>query len=113
MPRLKSVVLSALFLLASALASAPAFADRDHHRHHHGGHSHLGIYFGAPLYVPMYPPVYVPPRVIVVPPPQPPVYIEQAPVYNGDQYWYYCQQANAYYPQVIDCPSGWIRVPPR
>jgi hypothetical protein len=90
--------------------------------HHHHGHSRnsFGVYIGAPWapwgYPPpvfYQPPYYYPPRVIVVPPPQPPVYIEQAPAYNADQYWYFCQQSNAYYPQVNQCPGGWVRVPPR
>ena len=91
-----------------------------------GGHGHgysrnsFGVYIGAPwapwgypppIYYPS--PYYYPPRVIVVPAPQPPVYVEQAPTYNADQYWYFCQQSNAYYPQVNQCPGGWVRVPPR
>lgn len=96
--------------IAAALFAGSAVADRGHHHH---GHSHgsFGIYFGTPWYYP--PPVYIPPRVIVVPAPQAPVYIEQSPAAGGDRYWYFCQQANAYYPQVPDCPGGWIRVPPR
>ena len=32
---------------------------------------------------------------------------------DAGNYWYYWQQAGAYYPQVQQCPVGWIRVPPR
>ena len=99
-----------------ALAASPALADGGHHSH---GRASVGFYFGAPwgpwvapppYYYPA--PVYYPPRVIVVPPPQPPVYIEQSPP-DASNYWYYCQQSGAYYPQVQQCPAGWIRVPPR
>lgn len=27
------------------------------------------------------------------------------------QYWYFCAAANAYYPYVSSCPSGWQTVP--
>jgi hypothetical protein len=38
------------------------------------------------------------------------VYIEQL----DQQYWYFCQSAEAYYPYVTECPSGWMLVlPPR
>jgi len=105
---------AALFLplLASAL---PAIADGGHH--HDRWRGSVGVYIGSPwppaVYYP--PPVYYyPPRVVVVPPPPPPppVYIEQSVPYSGN-YWYYCQAAGAYYPDVRDCPGGWIRVPPR
>jgi len=105
-----------LLLAALLLCSGTALADGYRH-HHHRGHSHgsFSFYFGPSWYASPFPPpaVYYPPRVIVVPPPQPPVYIEQAPAYGSSQYWYFCQSANAYYPQVGDCPGGWIRVPPR
>lgn len=107
-----------LFLSLLGLSLGAAQADGSH------GHGHsrnsFGVYIGAPwapwgypspFYYP--PPYYYPPRVIVVPAPQPPIYVEQAPAYNADQYWYFCQQSNAYYPQVNQCPAGWVRVPPR
>lgn len=115
---MKKPLLTVLVALATALASGAALADRDrhdrHHHHHRGGHAHFGVFVGAPWYAPIYaPPVYVPPRVVVVPVPQPPVYIEQAPIYDNGAAWYYCQPANAYYPQVTECPGAWIRVPAR
>jgi hypothetical protein len=36
------------------------------------------------------------------------VYIEQ----SDQTYWYYCQPAEAYYPYVTECPSGWTLVLP-
>jgi hypothetical protein len=28
-------------------------------------------------------------------------------------YWLYCQDSNAYYPYVTDCPGGWMQVEPQ
>lgn len=63
------------------------------------------------------PPYYYPPQVVVVPAPQPPVYIEQAepaaqPV-QAQQYWYYCKSGKGYYPYVKECPEGWQKVLPQ
>ena len=41
---------------------------------------------------------------------QPPVYIEPEEQESG--YWYYCQEAQAYYPYVKSCPGGWMKVVP-
>jgi hypothetical protein len=30
----------------------------------------------------------------------------------GASYWYYCQDTQAYYPYVKECPSGWLTVAP-
>lgn len=48
----------------------------------------------APVYAPSYVPVYAP--VMASPSPQS---------------WYFCAAANAYYPYVSSCPSGWQAVP--
>ncbi len=46
-----------------------------------------------------------------------PVYVQPAPVYlpgaaaASVQYWYFCAAANAYYPYIQSCPSGWQAVP--
>jgi hypothetical protein len=37
-----------------------------------------------------------------------PVYVEPEQPYS----WYYCQDAQAYYPYVTSCPGGWTRVVP-
>ena len=40
-------------------------------------------------------------------------YIQQDPAPpSATQYWYYCQNAGAYYPYVQDCPGGWMQVVP-
>ena len=89
----------------------------------HGGRVGVGVYVGpywgpGPWYYP--PPYYYRPEVVVVPAPQPPVYIEQqqeAPVETAPppvaQYWYYCAGAKGYYPYVKECPGGWQKVLPQ
>jgi len=72
---------------------------QDFHDHaHFHGHAFVGV---APfVFAPGF--VYEPPVVI---PPQP----EYVP--GSDGYWYYCQSAGAYYPNVPSCPEPWIPVP--
>jgi hypothetical protein len=103
---MKRVVL----LLVLAIASGSAFA---HGRH--GGRVHLGFHFGFPIgwYHPWhyYPaPAYYYPA--IVHPPAPPVYVERSDVVpEGPGTWYFCREANSYYPYVKQCPGGWTRVP--
>ncbi len=74
----------------------------------------LGI-TGLPITIPRYSPYYYPQAVVV--PTEPPVYVEQgqapAPAQTQSGYWYYCREANAYYPHVDQCAGQWERVPPR
>jgi hypothetical protein len=64
-------------------------------------------------------PFYSPAPVVVVPPPEPQVYIEQSDSAVGQvqspaqQYWYFCRGANRYYPYVKECPGGWQTVLPQ
>src|SRR5262245_16948488 len=68
----------------------------DHPRFH--GHAFVGV---APfVYAPGF--IYEPPVVVA---PQP----EYVP--GSDGYWYYCQSAGAYYPNVPSCPEPWVPVP--
>jgi hypothetical protein len=62
-----------------------------------------------PAPVVVVPPVVVaqPPPVAVVPPVPAPPPIGPAPA----QFWYFCQDSNAYYPYVASCQSGWRQVP--
>ena len=88
---------------------------RPHHHHHphprwYGGRWKSGVFIGAPFlfaapFAYRYP-AYAPP-VVVEPPP--PVYVEP----NPPPYWYYCQSAGAYYPNVGACPEGWLQVAPQ
>lgn len=98
---------------------------RHHHHHHgfHGRHFHGPRFYAGPRFYPYYygsyyyggyhygyvPPVIVtPPPVVVAPPPT--SYVERAPV---TQYWHYCHNPAGYYPDVQQCPGGWVQVPPR
>jgi hypothetical protein len=57
--------------------------------------------------------IVAPAPVIVTPPPvveAPPVFVQQEPVQGS---WYFCQSAQAYYPNVQSCPEPWVKVPPR
>jgi hypothetical protein len=42
---------------------------------------------------------------------EPTVYVQQEQ--EEPQYWYYCQESQAYYPYVKDCPGGWMKVVPQ
>ena len=84
-------------------------------------------YYPRPFYPwPYYPgpylygdPFYTPAPVVVVPPPEPSVYIEQSDGAGeqvqtpGQQYWYFCRGSNRYYPYVKECPGGWQKVLPQ
>jgi hypothetical protein len=100
--------------LLACLLAGNAWAQHHHHSH---GSVQFGVYLGSPwIYPPYYPypayPVYVPQ--VYVPPAPPPVYIEQqvAPAMEPG-YWYYCNEARAYYPYVKQCPGPWQRVAPQ
>ena len=60
---------------------------------------------GAP-----YPYYYPAPAVVAESAPS--AYIQQAPAPPQQTYWYYCQNARAYYPYVQQCPGGWMQVVP-
>lgn len=108
-----------LFLLLGAVGNV--LADRGQHgqRGHFSQHRHgaviIGSFWGPGWYYPPYP------QTIVVQQAVPQVYIEQAsgkPVPSGQNaassnYWYYCAAAKAYYPDVNECPAGWLQVLPQ
>jgi hypothetical protein len=90
-----------------------------HHRffpHHHffrpccffGSSVFFGVGIAAPLWYPYPYPVYAP----AVAESSPPVYA-QPESQPQQQYWYYCQGAQAYYPYVKECPGGWLQVVPQ
>lgn len=115
-----------LVSLVACLLAGNAWADRPGRPH--GGRPHgsvqFGIYVGAPLIYPPYHPyplywprVYVPPvaPVVVMPPP---IYVEQqhapatVPTLEPG-FWYYCNEAQAYFPYVQQCPGSWQKVAPQ
>jgi hypothetical protein len=117
----KSAAVSLLAVVLLLALAAPSHAWRGH-----GVRGHVfigvgpGVWWGPGPYWWYYPPppyVYAPPTVIVQ---EPPVYTQQqiapmAPPAPPQQqsYWYYCQSAQAYYPNTPSCPEAWIKVPPR
>ena len=114
----KAALVLALFVLGSAVAES-ALA-------HGYGRARVGVgfYFGGPYWgyggwgAPYYP--YSAPYYSSYPvyPAQPSTYIQQdvqpGPAPAPQQgYWYYCSDAQAYYPYVKECPGGWQRVSPQ
>ena len=130
---MKRIVAStgAALIAASSMMISSADAGANggrHHRHHHHHGARLGFFVGAPLiaspwwhhnyygYGPY--PYYAPPVVVRE---EPTVYIEQtaqpapqpAPQAQApQQYWYFCQNTQTYYPHVQTCASPWQRVIP-
>ncbi|UFS70744.1 hypothetical protein LPW11_00805 [Geomonas sp. RF6] len=103
----------ALVVFAVILAGAvPASARGYGHGHGHG-HGGASVYIG-PVWGPLWwgPTYYYPPPRTVVIERSPEVYVQQAPAPEASQYWYYCQDAKAYYPYVKQCPGGWQTVTP-
>jgi hypothetical protein len=120
------VVMVGLFLIAAAPADARGgrggggghghggrggFHGQRFHGHHGfrssvviGTGVWLGPYWGPYGYPPYYP--YEP----VVVESQPQTFIQQSP---AQSYWYYCEDAKAYYPYVRECPAGWLTVVPQ
>ena len=86
-------------------------------RHFIGPPVRFGVIVGAPAFwfYPPPPPYYYPPLVAM--PSSPPVYIEQGaaqyPPAQPGGYWYFCADAQAYYPYVKECPGGWQSVAPQ
>ena len=117
---MKTSTFVSVFVLACSLCgSSLALADGRGHRHHRShGHVGIGLFVGSPLfYPPYYPsPFYYPYPPVVVAPAAPPVYIEQTPgasTAQQDNYWYYCDKPEGYYPYVPECAGGWRRVEPQ
>lgn len=130
---MKSPIRRALVLLIVAFgiaASTPALARGFGRGHGHGGSVRFGLFVGAPLLLssgywgphyytpsPYYSPYYSP---VIAGPVSPPTYIEQGqmsapadPAAPQPGYWYYCNDARAYYPYVKECLGGWQRVSPQ
>ncbi|WP_081801360.1 hypothetical protein [Herminiimonas sp. CN] len=107
--------------LCGAVAGEPVWAQRVRHggeRAHVGGRAHVGVVIGAPLFWPYYPsyysqPYYYPYPSVIAVPSSPPVYIEQEQQLPPQQYWYFCNSPQGYYPYVKQCPSGWQQVVPQ
>ncbi|MDR3430810.1 MAG: hypothetical protein P4L95_02700 [Rouxiella aceris] len=72
----------------------------------------------APFPYPYYPyPYYAPPVVeepVIIQQQTSDVYVQPTPPQQPAEpvYWYYCQEAQGYYPYVKQCPKGWMKVVP-
>jgi hypothetical protein len=120
------VALLAVTLLFVALPLSQAWAGGGRGGNWHGrggnwhGHGHGRVFIGSSFwwgppfpyyYYPYAYPVYVPaPAPVIV---EQPVYPSPAPTAPEGSYWYYCDSAKAYYPNVPSCQEAWIKVPPR
>jgi hypothetical protein len=78
-----------------------------------------GPYWGGywdPYWYPGYYPypypasAYYPTSAAYEPMTEPLSYIEQP---AAQSYWYYCEDARAYFPYVQQCPAGWLTVVPQ
>ena len=123
MKKYLSISLSAVIMIFMCAVSGQA------ERHHGGGGGSgwwpvvgLGLGLGMwelsqPYYAYPYNSYYSTPPVIIQQQ-SPDVYIQSAPQYvpapqtTEPVYWYYCQEAQGYYPYVKQCPQGWMKVVP-
>jgi hypothetical protein len=104
-----------LLLLASAASESALARNGGRGGHaggrHHGGHrAAIGLILAAPAYWYFRSPIYAPP--IATAPIAPPVYVEQgdaqpASGQSAGEWWYYCAESRAYYPDVKECASAW------
>lgn len=113
-------ILLIVAILSTIFSPSAAYADGGRG---HGGRGWRGDWIfpaligGAILYDlsrPVYRPVYVQPAPVYAPnyaPNYAPVYAPTSVAPPSGQYWYFCAAANAYYPYVSTCPSGWQAVP--
>jgi hypothetical protein len=84
--------------LAAGLAPAPAEARP---------RARVGVWIGGPFWWPGYWGPVVVHRPVVVHPPAEPLVLQPA---QQNHYWYYCREAQMYYPHVSSCPSPWQEV---
>jgi hypothetical protein len=129
---MKAIGKFGLALMLSAMLAGNVWAERRHHHPHYAyprASVHFGVVIGAPWLFPPYPRYYsqpyywpavrvpVPVAPVIVAPPV--VYVEQTPPLRTSVpvlesgYWYYCEEAGAYYPQVRSCTGDWRKVAPR
>jgi hypothetical protein len=77
--------------------------------HFHHRHRRNVIILGTTLFPPLVDPFFFDPPVVYEAPPV--EYIEAAPAPASPGVWYYCPEPKAYYPDVTECPGGWVSVP--
>jgi len=78
---------------------------------HPRGRVNFGVWVGGPFWWPgMYGYPYVVERPVLVQPAADPLVIQPS-VTQQSNLWYYCRDAQMYYPYVTTCPSAWQEVP--
>jgi hypothetical protein len=111
--RLACVFLAVAVLLLAGAGTSFAW---DHGFRGHGGfHTRIfigpGFWWGSPAWWgPPYPYYYSAPPVVVQQ--EPPTYVQQQPP-EQPAYWHYCPNPAGYYPNVKECPPGWMTVVPQ
>jgi hypothetical protein len=89
------------------------FGGHGHFGGHHGGHFRGGVLVAPVFLGPLwwdYP--YYNTAAPVVVEQQPVEYISPESQPAEANYRYYCKESEAYYPNVRECPDGWLRVVP-
>lgn len=84
------------------------------HRYRHGGYYSfwLAPFVWGPGWYPAYAYPYRQPTSVVVE--ERVVYVERPPsAAPAENWWYYCESAGDYYPNVASCPESWVKVAPR
>jgi hypothetical protein len=74
------------------------------------GRAHFGVWFGGPFWWPAYSYPYVVERPVIVHQPAEPLVVYPSAA-QQQQLWYYCRDAQMYYPYVTQCASPWQEVP--
>ncbi len=102
-PGLRAVVIAAVMGLGLVAVADPAEARP---------RARVNVWVGSPFWwgIPFaygYP--YVIERPVIVQPPVEPVFVPSA--MQQSHSWYYCRDAQMYYPYVTSCPSPWQEVP--
>lgn len=99
----------ALFMVVALSTSVneSALARGSSHGHSHGSHARSRAFVGGTIFWGgyYYPPPYYYSRGVATPYP-PRGYIEQ----GNDTY--YCGETASYYPDVSECPGGWLQLTP-
>src|SRR5512133_2231681 len=114
MKTLARILLACMMVfLVGAMPGSSALARGGHGGH--GGHVGIGVWlgpgwWGVPVYPSYYYPYYQEPPIIIQQ--QPEEYVQPAPQEAQPNYWYYCRDAQGYYPYVQRCPGGWMKVVP-
>jgi hypothetical protein len=109
----KLLRISVLVVAVLMAFSAPSQARGGHHGWGWGPALGVGL-LGIGLWElsrPHYYYRYYPYPAPVVQVPAQEIYVQPAPQQPAG-YWYYCQEAGAYYPYVRQCPNGWMKVVP-